>query len=175
MEPQMEAKKFKFRDTKDNAGIVGRDVEYSVPRFDWEVGIRSPITRQFLEQAYGKQLQKLVREIEKGGLNGTSVQDIGSMESVMLRSLNYSSSEIRGWVRSRDPNSISTIDPMKTLATMEKLLTELCNGNKWWGEEVDRRLIDHVADAADREQDPIADYLVEKLSEPGQEYALAEL
>ena len=160
------SRKFKFRKTKDNREIGGTEQEYQVPLFDWDKFKNLPNSELFVRNAYYSLVQKLVRDILLGEINGTSENNIQSMESVIARSFNFKKNDIEQWCKSRDwANSTLQNQDKNIPILIQELPKYAISDHVIQDIKVRTRLAEIIAEIADRKTDDIAEFLWVKLTQ----------
>jgi hypothetical protein len=161
----MTKKQIRFTVRKKGGKSSGETLEHDVPAFDWGEFKNSPNAETFVKKAYFSAAQKIVREIHESK-NGTEEYHLKTIESLVARSINFNSSEINDWLESRDWEQAKfTIEKSKGINFLKKNLPLLASDDSSFPEKLRDRAAELIAEIADIEADPVADYLWVKLTQ----------
>lgn len=167
-----------IRFTVRNKGgkLGGQTLQHDVAEFNWQTFKNTSNAEAFVKKAYVAAAQKLVRDIHEEK-NQTEVHHLQSMESLIARSLKFNKNEIEEWCESREwtrAKFAAGVDPTKAIATLKTNLPALSNSDFGFPEHLRIRAAEIVAEIADTNSDPVADFLFVKLSQEqrGEELAL---
>lgn len=143
-----------------------KTVSQRVPKFDWETFKRLPNAADFVEKFYYQSCKRMIREIEEPE-NGTAIEHLDSMESVITRSIMYTACEIEEWWDEQNCEGAGiTPDQAKNI---RKYLSEFgmrkggANAECDIPEHIRRKLAQRVTQVA-RKNDPLAEWLFTRLT-----------
>ncbi len=143
----------------------GQTLEYSVAAFDWELFKNTANAEAFVRKAYYAAAQKLVRDLVEEK-TPTAPHHLMSMENLVARSLRFTHQEIAEWCEARDwSNATFTIDFDKAVRFMKDNLPNLASAEFSFPSKLRERAAEVVAEVADRESDPVANFLFIKLTQ----------
>ncbi len=143
-------KVFKFKNTKANGQLAGKEVKHEVPKFIYEEFINIKNAKFLIEKQYNSLVQQLVREalLDK---NGTTEKHLQSIESVISKFIAFGKGDIERWCDSRECGE-----------KFKKILVKIAMDNIYIPENKKVMLIDRLASLADKD-DPIAEFLFTKI------------
>jgi len=148
---------FRVRDKGGSSG--GKTLCYDFPSFDLDKLSKAPNFKEFVMKCYLAEVKKLIREISENK-NGTRPQDLDSLESIIARSLCFTSQEIKDWIQTRDWTRASQVKDLNKLRPIiEKTLPTLANRRHPYDEEAALALADKLVAAVADNPDPVADFL----------------
>jgi hypothetical protein len=164
----MDNKQIRFTVRNKGGKLGGQTIEHKVPGFDWVSFRKMPNAEAFVKKAYFAAAHKICREIYEG-INGTDEHHLQSVDSLIARSINLTQKEIKDWLDSRDwTHAKFNINKEKAIDFLEKNLPLLANNESAFPEKLRERaaeIVAEIAEIADYEADPIADYLWVKLTQ----------
>ena len=143
----------------------GQSFEHNVPAFNWSQFKNAPNAEAFVKKAYFAAAQKLVRDLieEK---NSTDPRHLESIEALIARSLKFTRPEIQDWCESRNwALARFTSDPEAAIKTLKAHLPNLSSDEFAFPPHLRSRAAEIVAEVADFNSDPVADYLFVKLAQ----------
>ena len=154
--------RFKIRNRGGAFG--GQSFEYRVPAFDWNVFKNTPNAEAFVKKAYFAAAQKLVRDLVEEKIS-TEEHHLESMEALVARSLKFTRQEIQDWCESRDWSVARfNVNPEAAIKTLKTHLPNLSSDEYAFPLKLRTRAAELVAEVADQNADPVADYLFVKLA-----------
>jgi hypothetical protein len=145
--------------------FAGHEYTYRVAAFDWELFKNTPNAEAFTKKAYYAAAQKLVRDMVEEKPT-TDEHHLVSMENLIARTLKFTKQEIIDWCESREWSLAKfTIDSEKGVKIMKDNLPNLSSAEFAFPQKLRARAAEIVAEVADKDSDPIANYLFVKLSQ----------
>jgi hypothetical protein len=152
--------------------FAGQKYEYRVAAFDWELFKNAPNAEAFAKKAYYAAAQKLVRDMVEEKPS-TDEHHLISMENLMARMLKFTKQEIIDWCDSREWSLAKfSIDSEQGIKIMKDNLPKLSSAEFAFPSKQRARAAEIVAEVANKDSDPIANYLFVKLTQPQPEIDL---
>ena len=164
----------RFRVRNKGGKLGGEILEHQVAEFDWSTFKNTPNAEAFVKKAYYAAAKKLVREIHEGNRQ-TGDHHLQSMESLIARSLKFTREEIAEWCDSRDWGCAKfKVETEKGIAVLKEHLPGLSSSEFRFPEKIRSRAAEIVAEVANINADPVANYLFSKLTQNQKNNSLAE-
>lgn len=163
----MELTPIRFKVRNKGGALGGQTIEHLVATFDWEAFKNVPNAMAFVRKTYHAAAQKLVRDLHERK-NQTEEHHVQSMESLIARSLKFTREEIKEWCECRDWSRVKFkvgVVPDKAIGRLKEHLPGLSSSEYAFPEKLRNGAAEIVAEVADSESDPIADYLFVKLTQ----------
>ena len=162
----------RFTIRRRGGDFAGQTYEYRVAAFDWELFKKTPNAEAFAKKAYYAAAQKLVRDmVEEKPI--TDEHHLISMENLIARMLKFTKQEIIDWCESREWSLAKfTIESEKAIKILKDKLPNLSSAEFAFPVKLRARAAEVVAEVADKDSDPIANYLFVKLTQPQPELDL---
>ena len=145
--------------------FAGHTYEYRVAAFEWDLFKNTPNAEAFAKKAYYAAAQKLVRDMVEEKPS-TDEHHLISMENLIARTLKFTKQEIIYCCDSRDWSQAKfAIDSDKGVEIMKDKLPNLSSAEFAFPAKLRVRAAEIVAEVADKDSDPIANYLFVKLTQ----------
>jgi hypothetical protein len=174
MEVQMTLTTMRFTVRNKGGKLSGQTLEHQVAEFDWIVFKNTPNAEAFVKKAYYAAAKRLIREIHEGNRQ-TRDHHLQSMESLIARSLKFTREEIAEWCDSRDWGCAKfKVEPEKGISVLKEHLPGLSSSEYRFPEKIRSRAAEIVAEVADINVDPVANYLFSKLTQDQKKNSLAD-
>lgn len=174
MEVQMALTTIRFTVRNKGGKLGGETLEHQVAEFDWSTFKNTPNAEAFAKKAYDAEARRLIREIYEGNRQ-TSDHHLQSMESLIAKSLKFTREEIEEWCNSRDWRCAKfKCEPEKGIAVLKEHLPGLSSSEFRFPEKLRCRAAEIVAEVANINTDPVANYLFSKLTQDQMNNTLAE-
>jgi hypothetical protein len=165
----------RFTIRKRGGALGGQSIQQAVAEFDWTTFKNTANAEAFVKKSYYAAAQRLARELAEGK-NQTEAHHLQTMESLIARSLKFTKEEIQEWCESRDWDLAKfTTEREKGIRILKENLPSLSASEFAFPERLRKRAAEIVAEVADSNADPIADYLFVKLSQEQQKSSILDL
>ena len=146
--------------------FAGHTYKYRVAAFDWDLFKKTANAEAFAKKAYYAAAQKLVRDMVEGKPT-TDEHHLISIENLIARTLKFTKQEVIDWCNSREWSSAKfDIESEKGVKIMTDNLPNLISEEFSFPSKHRDRAAQIVAEVADKDSDPIANYLFVKLTQP---------